>query len=307
MDLSVAREFACREFCTAMRVIDSHVHLYPPELNRDPLEWATSRGEAQWSGLCLRRRKNRTAVQGFPSVDELLQEMDHARVERAVLLGWYWTNGDTCELHNRFYAQCVRDHPDRLSAFATLQPLAGRDKTIAELRRAHGDGLVGLGELSPHSQGYGVTDEVFREVLALAAEWKLPVNLHVTDPNSREYPGRVETPLEDFVSIATAFPQVNFILAHWGGLLPLRDAATAELRNVFYDTAASPLMYDNTVWERVLASVDREHVLFGSDFPLNLYPKLAEKPEMRHFITEAITAQVPLEVMSENAEKLIRF
>ena len=78
-----------------MRVIDSHVHLYPAELNCAPVAWAESHGEMQWAGLCLRRRKNGLAVQGFPSVEELLQEMDRAGVERVVLLGWYWANAAT--------------------------------------------------------------------------------------------------------------------------------------------------------------------------------------------------------------------
>jgi uncharacterized protein len=289
-----------------MRVIDSHVHLYPAELNRDPVAWAMSHREEKWAGLCLRQRKNGTAVQGFPSVETLLHEMDRAGVERALLLGWYWANADTCELQNRFYAECVRRHPDRLSAFATLQPFAGRETTLAEIRRSVDDGLIGLGELSPHSQGYGVDSQVFQEVLLLAAELNLPVNLHVTDPNTREYAGRVETPLEDFVSIAAAYPQVKFILAHWGGLLALRDFASARLPNVFYDTAASPLVYDNSVWQRVLAVVAPEQVLFGSDYPLNLYPKLENKPEMGRLIAEASVAGVSASVMSGNVAALLR-
>ena len=289
-----------------MRVIDSHVHLYPAELNCAPVAWAESHGEMQWAGLCLRRRKNGLAVQGFPSVEELLQEMDRAGVERVVLLGWYWANAATCGLQNRFYGDCVRRHPDRLSAFATLQPLAGRQETLAELRRAHSDGLIGLGELSPHSQGYAVDHDVFQEVLQLAAELRLPVNLHATDPNSREYPGRVATPLDDFVSLAQAFPQVNFILAHWGGLLPLRDPAVASSSNIFYDTAASPLVYDDSVWQRVLAVVPPEQVLFGSDYPLNLYPKLGHEPEMKRFIAEATAGGAASEVMSGNAVKVLR-
>ena len=256
--------------------------------------------------MCTRRRKSGVAVQGFPSVDELLREMDRADVERAILLGWYWANAETCEAQNRFYADCVRHHPGRLSAFATLQPSAGSERTLAEMRRAHADGLVGVGELSPHSQDYSVSSGVFREVLLLAGELKLPVNLHVTDPNSRDYPGRVETPLEDFMRLAREFPQTKFILAHWGGLLPLRDPEAVSLRNIFYDTAASPLLYDESVWARFLAAVPSEQILFGSDFPLNLYPKLEAGPEMERFIAEAVTAGVPGDVMGGNVARLLR-
>lgn len=61
-----------------MPIIDAHVHLYPPEVNRDPAGWAAACGESHWAELCTRQRKNGQAVQGFPSVDKLLHDMDAA-------------------------------------------------------------------------------------------------------------------------------------------------------------------------------------------------------------------------------------
>lgn len=287
-------------------VIDAHVHLYPPEVNDDPPGWALVAEEPNWATLCTRRRKNGQAVQSFPRVDELLREMDRVGVGRAVLLGWYWERADNCALQNRFYAACVRAHPDRLSAFATLQPAAGRATTLTEMKRAREEGLVGLGELSPHAQRYELANETLAAALRLAGEWRWPVNLHVTDPNSGGYPGRVETPLEDFVQVAQAWPQVDFILAHWGGLLPLRDAGAAKMPNLFYDTAASPLMYDESVWKRFLAVVPEERVLFGSDFPLNLFPKESATPEMGRLLAEAIAAGVEKNILHHNAARLLR-
>lgn len=232
--------------------------------------------------------------------------MDAADVERAVLLGWYWEMPDTCVWQNRFYASCIRAFPDRLSAFATVHPAAGRDATLAEVRRAREDGLIGLGELSPHSQGFRVDDAVFEALLDLAAELHLPVNLHVTDPASRPFAGRVETPLDDFGRLARSFPRTTFILAHWGGLLPLVDptvSATA-LPNVYYDTAASPLLYDADVWSRVLPAVGVDRVLFGSDFPLNLYPRLDQQPSLARFVAEARTGGAGPAVLSGNARRV---
>lgn len=270
-----------------MSVTDCHVHLYPPEVNRRPAAWAADHAEPHWAALCTRRRKNGQPVQGFPRVRELLRAMDAAGVGRAVLLGWYWETPGSCALQNRFYAQCIRAHPDRLAAFATLHPAAGRKATLAEVRRAHGEGLCGLGELSPHSQGYGVADPVFGAVLTLAARLKLPVNLHVTDPASGNYPSRVETPLRDFVGLARKFPRTTFILAHWGGLLPLRDPTARALANVYYDTAASPLLYDEGVWQRFFAVVPPTRVLFGSDYPLNVYPRIDAEPNLARLVAEA--------------------
>src|SRR5258708_5237237 len=113
-------------------IIDAHVHLYPAEVKRDPAGWAAAHGEAHWALLCTRRRKDGRPVQTLPTVDQLLTAMDAAGVERAVLLGWYWENPSTCAWQNRFYAECVRAHPDRLSAFATLHPAADRTVVLDE-------------------------------------------------------------------------------------------------------------------------------------------------------------------------------
>lgn len=261
-------------------IIDAHVHLYPPEANADPAGWAAARGEGHWAALCTRRRKDGRAVQGFPSVDELLRVMDAAGVERSVLLGWYWENAATCAEQNRFYAACVRAHPGRLAAFATVLP--GTAEALVELRHAREDGLIGLGELSPHSQHVAADAPALHELLALAGELRMAVNVHVTDPASRPFPGRVDTPLEDFERLARAHPRVTFILAHWGGGLDI-----AGLPNVMLDTAASPLLYGPDVWTRIGGDVPAERVLFGSDYPLLLYPRTQPGAGVRPLVEEA--------------------
>lgn len=285
-----------------MPVIDAHVHLYPPELNQNPRAWAEERGEAHWSTLCTRVRANGRPVQSFPRVDDLLRAMDEAGVDRAVLQGWYWENHDSCVEHNRFYANCVCAHPDRLSAFAALNPQASETMLREEIKRAVGAGFCGLGELSPHAQGVSIDDANWRLVLALAGEAKLPVNLHVTDPMSRPYPGRVATPLEDFVRLAREHPRTPFILAHWGARLPRDPALGGEaraLRNVFFDTAASPLLYGPEVFGEMAAAVGAERILFGSDYPLELYPKKDDAGMgMRPFIEETRAAGLSADALS---------
>jgi hypothetical protein len=289
----------------AMHVIDSHIHLYPPELNADPVAWAAAHGESHWATLCTRRRKDGRPVQGFPSVGDLIREMDRAGVGRAVLLGWYWEHPETCVWQNRFFARCVDAHPDRLIAFATLHPRAGHWPTLNEMHRARDEGLVGIGELSPHSQGFSIDDPVFREMLTLASDWKMPVNLHVTDPETARYPGRVETPLADFVRLAKEFPRTKFTLAHWGGLLPMRDPEARDLDNLYFDTAASPLLYGSDIWGRFIAAVPPERLLFGSDYPLNLYPATSDASEMSTLIAEATAAGAGPAVMRDNALRLL--
>jgi predicted TIM-barrel fold metal-dependent hydrolase len=289
-----------------MSVIDAHVHLYPAEVDCDPAVWADAQGERHWAVLCTRRRRDGRPVQTLPALPQLLAAMDAAGIDRAVLLGWYWEKPETCAWQNRFYAECVRAHPDRLSAFAMFHPAAGREAVRAEIRRAHECGLIGLGELSPHSQGFAVDDAVFLDALELAGELGMPVNVHVTDPDSRPFPGRIDTPLADFTRLARRCPGTTFILAHWGGMLPLRDPDALALSNVYYDTAASPLLYDAAVWQRFMALVPHERVLFGSDYPLILYPRLSVEAELARFVAEARGAGADERVMGGNAARLLK-
>ncbi len=295
-----------------VRIIDAHVHLYPPEVGRDPAAWAAAHGEPHWATLCTRRRRDGRPVQTFPTVAELLRDLDAAGVEKAVLQGWYWQQPETCAWQNRFYASCARDHPDRLAAFATIHPAAGEAAVVAELRRARDEGLVGIGELSPHSQGYAVDDLGFAAALAWAGGRRLPVNLHAADPQAGRYPGRVETPMDDFVRLARAHPSVTFVLAHWGGGLLMREASPAarpELANVRYDTAASPRCYDERIWRAAFDVVPPTKVVFGSDYPLILYPKLESEPGWNALLAEIADAGLTPEesglLLAGNAARLL--
>lgn len=284
-----------------MATLDAHVHLYPPEVAADPAGWADAAGEKHWARLCTRRRKDGAPVQLFPSVDELLCDMDAAGVERAVLLGWYWEKPPACAAQNRFYEQCVRAHPDRLAACAAVHP-----EDLTELTRAKERGFVGVGELSPHSQGFAANDARVRELLRRAGELQLTVNLHVTDPASRRFAGWVETPLADFTRWAREFPQTRFVLAHWGGGLAF-DPASRALGNVCFDTAASPLLYDASAWVRALAAVGAERVLFGSDYPLRLFPRSDPASGLSLFADDArasLAGDARAAVMGGNAASL---
>ncbi len=294
-----------------MRIIDAHVHLYPAEVGRDPARWAEARGEPHWAELCTRRRRDGRPVQTFPDADRLLHDMDAAGVEKAVLLGWYWQRPEACAWQNRFYAECIRAHPERLAAFATFHPAAGEAAVRAEIRRAHEAGLRGLGELSPHSQGYAVDDPVLAAALALAGELKMPVNLHTSDRQAKKYPGKVETPPEDFRYLARTFPATTFILAHWGGgllILETNPTVRKELTNVCYDTAASPLIYDDRIWRAALDVVAPEKILFGTDYPLVLYPKTEREPGWRGLLTEmdgaGLAAEEKAALLAGNAARL---
>lgn len=291
-------------------IIDAHVHLYPAEVSRDPQGWAARMREPRWAAL-VEPRADRKVRQGWADCDRLLRDMDAAGVERAVLLGWYWEQQATCVWHNRYYAACVRQHPDRLSAFATVQAAAGA-AAIDEMNRAAEAGLIGLGESCPPAVDGGVVDPNWMRVWEEAVKLNWPVNLHVTDPAGRPYPGRVETPLQEIVALACKMPELRLILAHWGGGLfshELNGHCRKALRNVVYDTAASALVYESTVFARAVATIGSGRILFGSDYPLLTHPARQPEPGFVSAVEEVRNAGLGAEtiaaILGGNARRML--
>ena len=292
-----------------MGIVDCHVHLFPPEAAADPKKWAGERGEQRWATMVAPRPDGRR-IQGWATADELIRDMDAAGIAKAVVQGWYWERHETCVAHNRFIRKCVSAHPGRLYASASFHP-AGGDAALDDLKRARDAGFVGIGELCPEAQGYGHQDPAFESALAFAAECGWPVTFHVTDPAARDYPGRVATPLQTIVKFVGAHPEVRFILAHWGGLLPffeINAGVARSLANASYDTAASPLIYRDGITEAVVSVIGTRKILFGSDYPI--LPRGAATPTFEPFLDVVRRAGVNDEaretILGGNARSLFR-
>jgi predicted TIM-barrel fold metal-dependent hydrolase len=268
-------------------IVDAHTHLYPDDAAGNPSAWAAARGEQQW--LACVAPAGRPSLQGWASVDRFLRDMDAAGVDRAIILGWYWENDATAREQNRFLAAAVRRHPDRLAAWATCDPAAG-DSALETLRIAiDEEGLQGLGEYLPRVRGLALADPRWQAIMAFACDRRLPLNLHVTELGGPVYPGRIPTPLEEFLELAEAWPAVPLILAHWGGLLcfsRLNRRLRRRMANVWFDTAASPLLYDDAIYGAAVRAAGADRILYGSDYPLRVYPKRQDEPDM----TEGLAA-----------------
>ena len=260
-------------------IIDAHIHMFPPEVHRDPGGWARQVDEPYWA-LLTTDQPGRPSIQGWATVEGLLSDMDRAGVERVVMQGMYWQHLETCVAQNNWYIEWCRQHPDRLLGFAVVQPKAG-DRALDEVRRAVDAGLCRLGEMLPYAQGYHMRDPDFLRVVELLIELDVPLCLHVSEPVGHVYPGKSTTPLEDYYWLATEYPELKLILAHWGGLLPfyeLMKGVRKQLRNVYYDTAATPLLYRQEVYRVVVSVVGPEKILYGSDYPLLIYPAQDKEP-----------------------------
>jgi uncharacterized protein len=268
------------------RIIDGHIHMYPPSVYADPEAWGRQQREPWWT-YCV-APPHRETIQGWADVSELLRDMDRAGIERSVMLGWYWENQDTCDLQNGWFAEWILAHPDRLLGFASVQPNAGQ-RAIEQLHRALDSGLCGIGEMLPQAQHFTFKDECWARVVEVATERKLPINIHVSSPLPTVVAVTTPTPLESYVALAGDFPDAKFILAHWGGGLPFYEfnpAVARKLKNVTYDTAASPLSYSSRIFRPMVDLVGAERIIYGSDYPLLLYPRHSRQPGFERFLGE---------------------
>jgi predicted TIM-barrel fold metal-dependent hydrolase len=76
------------------------------------------------------------------------------------------------------------------------------------------------------------------------------------------------------------FPEVDFVLAHWGGGLPffeLMPEVAATTTRVSYDTAASTYLYRWQVFRTVLDITGPNRVLMGSDYPVLRQNRFVER------------------------------
>ena len=67
---------------------------------------------------------------------------------------------------------------------------------------------------------------------------------------------------------------------------PLRE----WFKNVYFDTAASSLIFEKNVFRRVVDLIGADRVLFGTDYPLLCYPRESRTPDFSRALADAATA-----------------
>lgn len=283
-----------------MKIIDCHTHFYPRFAAENPEGWAAGAREPYWGALVGRRADGKRSLQGFPNGKKFLLDMDRAGVERAVVQGWYWENPETCSLMNAEIAKFAAAHPDRISAFASINPAFPRE-SLKEISRARDLGFIGVGELHDGVQGFDYSSREFSEIALACAGAGLAVCAHLTEKSARQYPGKRATDFESAYAAARACPSAKFIFAHLCG----GDAAAPSFEpppNAFFDTAAFPLTDGaDAVAKAVKKFPDR--ALYGSDYPLRLYPRKFISEEMETVVSEA-KAAAPAEFAQSFFRKL---
>lgn len=285
-------------------IIDSHTHIFSPDVIANRARYAERDpffGDL-YNGVAAR----------MVSADEIIAAMDKAGIDKAVVTGWCWQSHDDCIEQNTWTMEVARKYPDRLLALAAIQPNAGVD-AIRELERCVAGGMVGLGELNADGQGFQLYDTNLIALAQRAAELNVTMLLHKNELIGHKYPGKGQLTLANIYDFVKAVPNLRLVLAHWGGGFPffeLMREVRKVAQNVYYDSAASPLLYSSKIFRTVIDLVGSDKVLFGTDFPLILYPKRQKEPGFSLFLDEIraldLSAEEWEKVMGGNAERVFR-
>lgn len=244
-------------------VVDAHTHVFSEEVvsGRDRLC-----GREPWFGHLY--ENPRAALIG---AGELLAAMDAAGVGEAVACGFPWRDLGLCRQENDALAAASRASGGRLHWLASV-PLGGGEEAAREAGRAFALGASGLGELNADGQDFDLRDAPsLAPVVAACLAADRPIMLHASEPVGHAYPGKGAATPDRLAAFAAAFPDLDVVLAHWGGGLPfyelMPEIATACAR-VVYDSAASTYLYRPAVFRAVLDVVGPGKVLWGSDHPV---------------------------------------
>lgn len=276
-------------------IIDFHTHIVPPDIikKRDVL--------AQ-QDTCL------SALYGDPkakmaTVEDLINSMDQDGIDFSVMVNMGWASLDLCQITNDYIMQSVKQYPDRLAGFGMIDP---RWKNcVKEIERCANGGLIGIGELMPHLQGYDLGDEnLMKPVVESTIAHNMIIMTHSSEPVGHLYSGKGNVHPQMLYRFITNFPEQKVICAHWGGGLPfyaLMPEVLTSFGNVWFDTAASPFLYSYDIFNIVTQITGDNRILFGSDFPLITQKRIVNALERNKEIDIISRSRI----LGENAGELM--
>lgn len=276
-------------------IIDVHTHIFPPKV-RDQRERYCAR-DPWFNHLYSNPRAN------IATAEDLCAEMATSGVDVSVASSFGWTDPALIQETNDYVIDAVRRYPGRIYGMAGVLPTTG-NQAVYELERCAQAGLIGLGELMPHGQGYRLGDTaLLQPLIEVARHYHLPILSHCTEPVGHRYPGKGNVSLPDIEQFLTSFPDVRFIAAHWGGGLPFYTLMPEIQRltaNVWYDTAATVYLYRKNILPIVAQLVGADRILFASDYGL-----LSQRRVIDHIQQSGLSDEDFQKVSGENARQLL--
>ena len=268
-------------------IIDFHTHLFSPKMQSRRQELILR--DAAFGALYSNDKAR------LIGVSETTAMMEVHQVDKAVVFGFSWHDIDLCREGNDYVLDSMHRYPDRLFGFITL-PWDSSDPVLKECERCLNAGCCGVGELGLYDRP--LNDKNMKKLNGIArllTENNKPLLLHLNEVVGHDYPGKAVIDLRAVQNFITAYPDLTIVLAHWGGGFFFYELMK-EIRNltsrVYYDTAASPFLYDPRIYQVAISIIGEDRILFGSDYPL--------LPPSRYF------KEIEMTVLSDSARTKIK-
>ncbi|MFC1981543.1 amidohydrolase family protein [Chloroflexota bacterium] len=276
-------------------IIDFHTHVFPPRIKNNRSRYIDS--DPCFAILCSDKKSE------IATAEELIDSMDRDGIDVSVIVNLGWTTHELCVETNDYILESIARYPQRLIGFCAVQPQS-YEAAIAEIERCARGGIRGVGEMRPDTQLFDLADvELMQPFVETLRKHRLILLTHTSEPIGHNYPGKGNITPDTLYPFITSFPDVTIVCAHWGGGLPfyaLMPEVKQAMKNVYFDTAASPFLYSPHVYQQVSQLVGADRILFGSDYPLLAQNRLLQ--EINH-------ADLPEEernlILSGNARRLL--
>jgi len=230
--------------------IDIHTHAFHPKIAHKAVDHLNN----FYSLTCT----------GDGTIAHLLERERKAGLDKCVVLCAATAPAQVIPANN-YAISLQREHPDQVIAFGTVHP--GYEKWEAELERIKAAGIRGI-KLHPDFQSFRLDDPRLLPIFE-AAQKNFVFEIHIGD---QTLPDKNPSCPYKLAAIMRQFPGIRVIAAHFGGYHMWAHSLTAlsggRFENLWFDTSSTTPFATPVLAKKLLNSFPREHILFGTDWPL---------------------------------------
>jgi len=301
------------------RVIDVHIHPKSPDLKffADLREAGISHAvilATDTDPTDVERPEIRAQLEADYSRAALARRLPFPRMLRQIQASLY----SPTHVTNQDVADWVRDYPERLIGFGSVNLSKSRDYVLAKIDEVHRLGLRGF-KLLPYSQFFNPAENDRVPLLFEYCRQEGAVVLSHTGCGAGpfellELSGNNHPNLWE--PIVQRYPEVPLILAHFGAYssqvpgIWLYEALQLgkKYKNVYADLAAVDWLLDREiVVKEIRKTIGFDRVLFASDYPMPLAAGISLTSVVKHLqANKFMTPKEKCKVLWRNAARLFR-
>jgi len=229
-----------------MKIIDSHVHIYP-----DKIAERASEGISDFYDM---------PVKYDGTISKLREICRRTGVVKCIACA-VATSPEQAPIINDYMIQSAKESNGFFTCLCALHPAMSQAEIERELEKAAASGLAGI-KLHPDFQRFAIDDPAVFKIYE-QAEGKFPILFHTGDSRYNfSNPAKLANLLREF-------PRLTAIGAHFGGWSEWGDVGCLEgFENLYVDTSSSLYELSADEANRLIKMFGEERVMFGTDYPM---------------------------------------